>query len=309
MHIIHSISEYHRLTSLPAPAHPLISLVDVSKIRFAERVIWEKFSMTFYCISLKKNINGNPKYGREFYDHDKGIMSFVAPMQLLSLDTVSPDADQLATGYALFIHPDFFVGHPLAAMSGNYAFFSYAVNEALHLSQTEEENIVALFEKIEQEYKNRDEHTDHIIQTQIDLILTYSNRFYKRQFATRKKVNHDIIDRLDGYLTEHFNAGEGLRKGVPSVEALAGNLNVSPHYLSDLLRSVNGLNTQQYIQIRLLEKAKEYLSTTELSVAEIAYLLGFEYPQSFNKLFKKKMNISPLEFRKSMPVQEIKHKI
>lgn len=258
--------------------------------------------MTFYCISLKKNVNGNPKYGREYYDYDKGIMSFVAPGQVLSLDIHSV-AEKDSSGYALFIHPDLLIGHTLFSMDRNYAFFSYFVNEALHLSQTEEENIIELIEKIKQEYRHTDEHTAQIIHAQIDLILTYSNRFYKRQFDTRKEVNNDIIDKLDGYLTDYFNSQQSLNNEVLSVEVIAGKLNVSPHYLSDLLKSVNGLNTQQYIQIRLLEKAKEYLCSTELSVAEIAYLLGFEYPQSFNKLFKKKMSVTPLQFRKSMSLQ------
>lgn len=299
MNIIDSISEYHQLISMPPPLHPLISVVDVSKIRFVESKLWENFAMKFYCISLKKNITGKTKYGREYYDYDKGIMTFVAPSQQLSLENPHVETEKSASGYALFIHPDFLNGHALLMMNKDYGFFSYSVNEALHLSEKEEENIIELFLKIVEEYESTDQHSRQILFAQIELLISYSNRFYMRQFQTRKTHNNSLIDKLDNYLNQHFDAENGLRNGNPTVEAIAEMLNVSSHYLSDLLRSMTGYNTQQYIQNRLLEKAKEYLCTTELSVAEIAYMLGFEYPQSFNKLFKKKVDLSPLEFRRS----------
>ncbi|WP_228420548.1 helix-turn-helix domain-containing protein [Chryseobacterium arachidis] len=255
--------------------------------------------MKFYCISLKKNITGKTKYGREYYDYDKGIMTFVSPMQTLSLEGPHMETDRSASGFALFIHPDFLSGHSLSTMDKDYGFFSYSVNEALHLSEKEEENTIELFLKIAQEYESTDQHSRQILLAQIELLLSYCNRFYMRQFETRKVHNNSIIDKLDHYLNNHFDAQDSLRVGIPSVEAIAEMLNVSTHYLSDLMRSMTGYNTQQYIQNRLLEKAKEYLHKTDLSVAEIAYLLGFEYPQSFNKLFKKKVNLSPLEFRRS----------
>lgn len=299
MNIINSISEYHQLISIPPPSHPLISVVDLSKIRFVKHKLWESFAMKFYCISLKKNITGKTKYGREYYDYDKGIMTFVSPMQPLSLEGPHMETEKSASGYALFVHPDFLNGHSLSTMNKDYGFFSYSVNEALHLSEKEEVNTVDLFSKIAQEYESGDQHSRQILLAQIELLLSYSNRFYVRQFETRKVHNNDLIEKLDCYLNKHFDTQDSLRIGIPSVEAIAEMLNVSSHYLSDLLRSMTGYNTQRYIQNRLLEKAKEYLSTTELSVAEIAYMLGFEYPQSFNKLFKKKVDLSPLEFRKS----------
>lgn len=299
MKVINSISEKHRLVSLPEPLHPLVSVIRISDIRFTADPIWEHFSVNFYCISLKRNIAGKTKYGQQYYDYDKGLMTFIAPKQIMSLDADQMDILNPSSGYALLIHPDFLYNHPLATTIKNYGFFSYAVNEALHLSEKEEKNIEAIFEKIHEEYQHIDRHTQDIILSQIDLLLNYSNRFYERQFITRKAVNHDVLTRMELLLNEYFDHKESLKKGPPSVEALASQLNLSPHYLSDLLRSLTGQSAQQHIQDKLIEKAKEYLSVTNLSVAEIAYQLGFEYPQSFNKLFKKKTTISPMEFRQT----------
>ncbi|WCT11580.1 helix-turn-helix domain-containing protein [Mucilaginibacter jinjuensis] len=299
MHLINSISENHRLLSLPEPLHPLVSVVRVGDIKFTDELIWERFAMNFYCISLKKNINAKTKYGQQYYDYDKGLMTFVAPKQVLSLDSPFADALSPSSGYALFVHPDFLYKHPLATTIKGYGFFSYKVNEALHLSEKEEKNIVEIFQKIEEEYQHIDRHTQDIILSQIDLLLNYSNRFYERQFITRKAVNHDILTRVETLLNEYLDNKSSLEKGLPSVEALADQLHLSPHYLSDVLRSLTGQSAQQHIQEKLIEKAKEYLSVTNFSVAEIAYQLGFEHPQSFNKLFKKKMNVSPLEFRQT----------
>lgn len=299
MKVINSISEKHRLASLPEPLHPLVSVIRISDIRFTDPALWQNFSVNFYCISLKKNIGGKTKYGQKYYDYDKGVMTFIAPRQIMSLDPSQTDIFSSASGYALLIHPDFLYKHPLAATIKNYGFFSYAINEALHLSEKEEKDIEDIFLKIDQEYQHIDKHTQNIILSQIDLLLNYSNRFYERQFITRKAVNHDILSRMDQLLTEYLDGDQTQKSGLPTVEFLGNQLNLSPHYLSDLLRSLTGQSAQQHIQERLIEKAKEYLSVTSLSVAEIAYHLGFEYPQSFNKLFKRKTSISPLEFRQT----------
>jgi len=299
MKVINSISEKHRLVSLPEPLHPLVSVIRISDMRFTDRPIWEHFSMNFYCISLKKNVSGKTKYGQQYYDYDKGVMTFVAPKQILSLPALQTDSLSPASGYALLFHPDFLYKHPLATTIKKYGFFSYAVNEALHLSEKEENNIEDIFQKINEEYQHIDRHTQDIILSQIDLLLNYSNRFFERQFITRKAVNHDVLTRMEQMLNEYFDNEGSLRNGLPSVESIADKLNLTPHYLSDLLRSLTGQSAQQHIQEKLIEKAKVYLSVTNLSVAEIAYQLGFEYPQSFNKLFKKKTNISPLEFRQT----------
>jgi AraC-like DNA-binding protein len=299
MYVINSISEKHQLLSLPEPLHPLVSVVRLSDIHFLESKVWNHFSLNFYCISLKRNIGGKTKYGQQYYDYNKGLMTFVAPKQILSLDESQTDILNPATGYALLFHPDFLYKHPLATTIKNYGFFSYTVNEALHLSEKEEKNIADIFQKIDEEYQHIDRHTQDIILSQIDLLLNYSNRFYERQFITRKAVNHDLLSKMEQLLTESFEHQETLKNGIPTVELLAKKLNLSPNYLSDMLRLLTGQSAQQHIQDKLLEKAKEYLTLTNLSVAEIAYQLGFEYPQSFNKLFKKKTNISPLEFRQT----------
>ena len=299
MKIINSISEKHRLVSLPEPLHPLVSVIRISDIRFTDSSIWEQFSVNFYCISLKRNIAGKTKYGQQYYDYNKGVMTFIAPKQIMSLEADQMDILNPASGYALLIHPDFLYKHPLATTIKNYGFFSYAVNEALHLSEKEEKSIEEIFEKIDEEYQHIDRHTQDIILSQIDLLLNYSKRFYERQFITRKAVNHDVLSRMEQLLNDYFDHEETLKKGLPTVELLASQLNLSPYYLSDLLRSLTGQSAQQHIQDKLIEKAKEYLSITNLTVAEIAYQLGFEYPQSFNKLFKKKTNTSPLEFRQT----------
>lgn len=196
-------------------------------------------------------------------------------------------------------HPDFFGKHPLASSIKAYSFFSYSVNEALHLSAKEESNVIAIFKKIEEEYQHIDHHTQNVILSQIDLLLNYSNRFYERQFITRKAVNSDLLTKTEYFINAYFNTEKGLQKGVLTVEYLAGQLHLTSNYLSDALRSLTGQSAQQHIHEKLIEKAKEYLTTTNLTVSEIAYNLGFERSQSFNKLFKNKTEMSPLEFRQS----------
>lgn len=299
MNTINSITEFHRLVSLPDPLHPLISVVKVADMQFVEDAVWKQFTLNFYCISLKRDVSGVVKYGQQYYDYSKGVMTFIAPNQLQSLDVPHSELLEAAQGdgYAMLIHPDFLYGHQLATAIKNYGFFSYAVNEALHLSEREEEHIVEIFKKIDEEYQRIDKHTQDIILSQIDLLLNYSTRFYERQFITRKKVSNDLLLTFDELLTAHFYNEQPQISGLPSVSFFAEKLFVSPHYLNDMLKNLTGQTTQQHIQNKLIERAKELLSMTNLTVSEIAYQLGFEYPQSFNKLFKNKMNISPLEFR------------
>lgn len=301
MYNINSISQFNQLLSLPGPLHPLVSVVHVEDIRFTSDTIWERFFLNFYTVSLKKNGQAKLKYGQQYYDFDKGVMSFTDPKKILSLDVFDANMpnQEVGTGYLLMFHPDFLGKHPLASNIKNYEFFSYANNEALHLSGKEEENIVDIFKKIEREYEHIDRHTQEIILSQIDLLLNYNKRFYERQFITRKAVNNDLLTKMEQLLSNYFGDEETLQNGLPTVEYLSNKLNLSPHYLSDMLRSLTGQSAQQHIHEKVIEKAKEYLMVTNLSVAEIAYQLGFKYPQSFNKLFKKKTNISPLEFRKA----------
>jgi AraC family transcriptional activator of pobA len=198
--------------------------------------------------------------------------------------------------FLLIFHPDFLLKHPLATTINSYGFFSYAVNEALHLSEDEENDLITILNKIDKECQHIDRHTQEIILSQIDLLLNYSNRFYERQFITRKNNNHELLIKFEQFVNEYFIADTS-NKGLLTVQRIAEQMNLSPNYLSDLLRVHTGQNTQQHIHEKLIEKAKEKLSTTNLSVSEIAYALGFEHSQSFSTLFKKKTTMSPLEFR------------
>ena len=210
------------------------------------------------------------------------------------------ERDNEHSGYSLLFHPDFIRNYPLANNIKNFGFFSYSTNEALHLSEKEKGVILSIFKNIESELQSPiDDFSQDVVVTQVELLLHYSNRFYKRQFITRKAVNNDLLAKLDIALTDYFNNNTALQEGVPTVQYIAQQLQVSPRYLSDMLRSLLSQNAQQYIQNKVIEKAKEMLSVTRMSVAEIAYQLGFEHPQSFNKLFKRKTNLSPLEFRQS----------
>ncbi|OQP50081.1 AraC family transcriptional regulator [Niastella koreensis] len=293
---IDSISQLHRLLGLPKPQHPMVSLVHNCNVRLVKDQFPTTLLLNFYKISFIQDMRGKVKYGQSFYDFEEGGMVFVAPGQLL---TTSPDADEYE-GFNIFVHPDFFRGYPLAASIEKYHFFTYAANEALHLSDKERKTILALFRIIEDELQsNIDDSSQDVIISQIELLLSYSNRFYKRQFTTRKVMNNDLLAKLEQVLDTYLDKDMALAKGLPTVQYLAEQLHVSPHYLSDMLRTQTGQNAQQLIHHKIIERAKVLLSNTTLTVAEVAYQLGFEYPQSFNKLFKQKTRVSPLEFRKS----------
>lgn len=255
--------------------------------------------LDYYSISIKRGIKGKLKYGQQEYDFNAGVMFFIAPNQIFSVEA---DTDNAVTqsGWVLLIHPDFFWNTSLAKKIKQYAFFDYSVNEALFLSEKEEKIVNGIIANIQQEYHaNIDKFSKEIIVSQIETLLNYAERFYNRQFITREKVNHQILENLENLLTDYFNSDDLLSKGLPTVKYISEKLNVSPGYLGSLLRTLTGQNTQQHIHAKLIEKAKEKLSTTDLSVSEIAYELGFEHSQSFSKLFKTKTNLSPLKFRQS----------
>jgi len=290
-----SISDLHRVLGLPKPLHPLISLIDNTRITVDKDALFDSFTLNLYNISYKNSPSGKIKYGQNYYDFDEGSLMFTAPNQLMA---VEKDNEHL--GYSLLFHPDFIRNYPLVNNIKNFGFFSYSTNEALHLSEKEKGVILSIFKNVEDELQSPiDDFSQDVVVTQIELLLHYSNRFYKRQFITRKAVNNDLLAKLDILLTDYFNNNAALQEGIPTVQYIAQQLQVSPRYLSDMLRSLLSQNAQQYIQNKVIEKAKEMLSVTRLSVAEIAYQLGFEHPQSFNKLFKRKTNLSPLEFRQS----------
>lgn len=292
---IKSITEGHRLAGLEKPHHPLISIVDVSKFKNHSDINTVIFD--FYVVSLKRGCN-NLLYGQQKYDFDEGLMAFMSPGQILRGEEggIPPNLE----GWMLFIHPDFLWNTALAKKIKQYEYFGYATNEALFLSDKEEMLINSIIDHIKQEYHaNIDKFSQDVIIAQLELLFTYAQRFYERQFITRKITNNKILGRLEDVLTDYFNNEELLSKGLPAVQFIADTLNISSKYLSSLLKQLTGQTTQQHIHEKLIEKAKEKLSTTDLSVSEIAYALGFEHSQSFSKLFKVKTKQSPLEFRQS----------
>lgn len=290
-----SISDLHRVLGLPKPLHPLVSLVDNAAISIEKQNLPSSFLLDFYKVSYKKGLNGKMRYGQHYYDFDEGGLVFTSPNQLLAVTD-----DTQYYGYSLLFHSDFIRNYPLGKTIKNLGFFSYSVHEALYLSDKERAIIVNVLSNIGEELQSPiDEFSQDVIITQIELLLNYSNRFYKRQFLTRKAVSNDLLTQLEDILNNYFNTDTPSVKGLPTVQYLADQLNVSSHYLSDMLRTLTGQNAQQHIHQKLIEKAKEVLATSTLSVAQIAFQLGFEHPQSFNKLFKKKTSQSPLEFRQS----------
>ena len=293
---IQTITQFHRLTSLPEPLHPLVSVARTEQCRYQADGTWDQFITQFYCIALKREVKGKLKYGQQSYDYDTGIMSFTAPRQVQSLDLSTIEC---GAGLLLFFHPDLLLKYPLAKAITQYGFFSYAVNEALHLSANEEADVIDIINKIEKESVHIDRHTQDIIVSQIDLLLSYSNRFYERQFFTRKNNQGGLLTRFEAFVDAYFSNGEPGTKGLLTVQQVAAALHLSPNYLGDMLRTLTGMNAQQHIHEKLIQYAKEKLSTTSLSVSEIAYELGFEHSQSFSKLFKTKTNLSPKEFRQS----------
>lgn len=292
---INSISELHRLLELPKPKHPLISVINFEETKCFDDESLRSVSYNFYCIAIKKNFEGKMRYGQQYYDFDEGVMTFFSPTQVITTDIV---AGLKLSGYWLVVHPDFIRNYPLGKSIKEYGYFSYSVSEALHLSEDEENEIFLIMQHIQKEYRSAiDNFSQDVIVSQIDLLLNYCNRFYNRQFITRKTASTDLLIKFEHLLTDYFKSEHLHKSGLPTVRYFSDKLNVSADYLSDMLRNLTGQSTQHYIHNHLIEKAKEKLSTTNLSVSEIAYELGFEFPQSFSKLFKKKTVMSPLEFR------------
>jgi AraC-like DNA-binding protein len=284
---------------LPKPEHPLISVLNFETI---QRLPFNK-SLTmvfdFYSISLKRNFNGKMRYGQQEYDFDEGIMFFISPGQVFGIEIDKGEALK-HEGWLLLVHPDFLWNSPLAKSIKQYEYFNYSVHEALFLSEKEEATIINLMHNMGHEYHaNIDKFSQSVIIAQLELLLTYGERFYQRQFITRKITNHKLLERLENVLADYFKSGNLFKKGLPTVQHVADALNVSPGYLSGSLKTLTGQSTQQHIHDHLIQKAKEKLSTTGLTVSEIAYELGFEHSQSFSKLFKTKTNLSPLAFRAS----------
>lgn len=296
---IKTITDYHRLLGLPKPEHPLISVIDLESFHRPSVDEAVTYIFEFYAVSLKKNFHLRMKYGQQSHDFDEGVLFCMAPGQVLSIEP-NTSVPHRPSGWMILVHPDFLWNTSLAKTIKQYEFFGYSVFEALHLSEKEETMITGIARYMEQEYHtNIDKFSQAVIVAQLELLLTYTDRFYQRQFITRQISNHKILDRLETMLTAYFNSDELIKKGLPTVHYVAETLNVSPNYLSGLLKALTGQSTQQHIHDKLISTAKEKLSTTDLSVSEIAYQLGFEHLPSFSKLFKSKTSFSPLEFRQS----------
>jgi len=295
--IFNSLSQLHKAMGQPAPLHPLISIINYGEAEFDAADLEGGIILNFYKISFKTKFSGRLKYGQGFYDFEEGGMSFVAPGQLLRMQEEEANYD----GMSLHIHPDLFRSYALNSQIKQYGFFSYSAAESLYLSEKEKNTILSIYQFIQDELNERiDRFSQDVIVSQIELLLNYANRFYDRQFITRKAVNNDLLSKLEEQLEAYFKEDKSLMKGLPSVNAIAESLNVTPRYLSDLLRNLIGLNTQQFIHEKVIEKAKEYLAKDEMTTAEIAYYLGFEHPQSFNKFFKSKTSQSPSDYKRSL---------
>lgn len=293
---ISSISEIHDGLGIDKPEHPLISVFYANQLKKIDTTESIKFSLGLYHISLKGNCPFAIKnYGRNSYDFQEGTMIFTQPNQVLELQKKEESNDE---GWIILFHPDLIRKSELGKNIDNYSFFSYASSEALHLSKKEQQTVTEIVEKMESEFKNNiDAHSQTLIISNLELLLNYCTRFYDRQFYTRTNLNKDIVTQFEQLLKEYYNSDKPLNIGVPTVQYCGEALNFSPKYLSDLLRKETGRNTREHIQHFVINKAKNILLNSNKSVNEIAYDLGFEYPQNFSAMFKKQVKMTPNKFR------------
>ena len=256
-----SITDLHRFNNIAPPNHPLISLIDYGETRPTPVNNELKWVQEFYTISIKRNVVGKYRYGQESYDFDEGLMTFFSPEQVITVQLIEEDFKSKPTGLILVIHPDFLFGTSLATNIKKYSFLNYSVKEALFLSEKEENIIFEIFQNIKNEYlANLDQFSQHIIISQLELLLNYAERFYQRQFLTRKISNHQILDKLEILLEDYFKSSTVLDKGLPTVQYISQNLNVTTDYLSTMLKSLTGQTTQQHIHHKLIEKAKSKIN-------------------------------------------------
>lgn len=293
---IDSISELHEIIGYGKPKHPLITLIDFDKVNPKEYYGNRSIVTGFYMISLKNGKDCEIKYGRRYYDFSEGSLIFIEPEQVSVFESKSKTYKN--KGWMLCFHPDLIRKSPLRHRMGEFSFFSYDTNEALHLSDQEKATITQIVKTIEHEYSlNLDNYSHDLITSNLEVLLNYSRRFYSRQFITRTYVNKDVLSRFEQLLKEHLKDDILKLKGTPSVKSLAMELGYSPNYLSDLLKKETGKNTLEHINLNLVEKAKTMLLGSEKSVKEIAYTLGFEYPANFSKFFKAQTGMTPTKFR------------
>ncbi len=291
-----TLSEYFEYLGLPQPEHPMLSVLTAFEDDFlpCPKESSPPITTDCYSISLKKVVEGELNYGRTKYDFTNGAMFFIAPRQVIQWDSKAVFEQK---GFSITFHEDFIKGTELANQIKKYGFFSYSANEALHLSPREEKQMESIVKNIEIEYhNNQDVFSKDIIISQLSTLLKYANRFYERQFINRKELSNDLLERFNRILEEYFESGKLEEKGIPNIELIAGQLSVSQRYLSDTLKKETGKTTTEHLQLFLIDKAKEILLQPDKSIAEVAYELGFEYPQYFSRLFKKKEGISPKEY-------------
>jgi AraC-like DNA-binding protein len=294
---IESISHLHELIGYEKPKHPLITLIDLTKIAPAVSTLDLHIITNFYTISLKEGISCRNKYGRQYYDFQEGSLTFMAPEQELHVDEDNSEVRN-SSGWLLCFHPDLIYKSSLIKKVNQYTFFSYDSNEALHLSDQEKIKITDIVNEIKIEFsQNIDVFSQDLIVSYVELLLNHCKRFYGRQFITRAKVNKEAIVRFEEFLKCYFDSAKPESAGLPSVKYCAQQMGYSPNYLSDLLKKETGKNTQEHIHFYMIEKAKNMLLETEKPVNLIAAELGFEYPQHFSKLFKNKTGKSPIEYR------------
>lgn len=291
-----SVSQALTAMGLEKPMHPLISIFFHRDIKNGSQFSGKSIASSFYIIEYKDGKAGSFNYGRTNYDFEEGTLIFLAPGQVLTVDEW--EEDEATNGWTLLFHPDLIRKSHLGQSMKNYSFFSYEVNEALHISDKEKKVIEDLKDKIVWEYnQNMDRQSQKLIVTSLELLLDYCTRYYNRQFITRENINSDVIVRFESFLQSYYDSDRPLEKGLPSVKLCGEELNISPNYLSDLLKKETGKNAQEHIHFYVIERAKNKLLNSVDSVAQIAYDLGFEYPQNFSKIFKKKTGVSPTIFR------------
>ncbi|MEO1050944.1 MAG: helix-turn-helix transcriptional regulator [Bacteroidota bacterium] len=299
--VFNKISDFHAYNGTPEPENPLFSVSSYTGMKDDAQSGYggdEEISLTcdFYSISLKNIISGELVYGRTKYDCTKGTLLFTAPNQKLIFKGIVFSSD----AYHILFHKDFIRGTELYDKIKKYNFFEYQVNEALHLSPKEETQLKSLFKSIEDEYhNNQDEFSKEIILSQLETLLKYSDRYYKRQFLNRKSINQTMLSKFTDVLNAYFEEGRLLNKGIPTVDWLAGKLEVSHRYMSDMIKAETGKTAVDQINLFLIEEAKNLLLEPNASISETAYKLGFEYPQYFSRLFKKKTGMSPKAYIQS----------
>lgn len=298
---IDSITRVHELSGLGRPAHPLVSVIGASwqpPLHLPAGLVSTRIISNLYSVTLKRGDECGIKYGRQHYDFQAGSVMFIAPGQSMVPIADARERDAEGDGWTLVFHPDLIRRSALAAKMREYTFFGYESHEALHLSDDEQATLTATVKRIEDEYcRDIDAHSQELVVSHVQLLLTYCRRFYERQFNLRSNTSQDVIARLETFLLHYFESGGPAIEGLPSVQACAKAMGYSADYLSDLLKKETGKNAREHIHFFLIERAKTRLLGSADSISEIAYSLGFEHPQHFSKLFRSKTGMSPGEYR------------